>query len=227
VDRLQIAILIPAYNAAPTIGEIVSRCLPHSPRVLVVDDGSSDLTGSAAWEAGAGGGRHVRNRGKGEALRTGFRILAGEDRWEAILTLDADGQHEPSDIPFFLQAMERTGAGIVVGSRREHMGKMRPLRRFFNGLSSRCISGLCGREIEDTQSGFRLIRTQVLRELTVEGSRYDLEADLLIQASRAGFGVESIPISVPILNGLPTSHYRPFRDSYLIGLSILRHFLRR
>jgi dolichol-phosphate mannosyltransferase len=107
------------------------------------------------------------------------------------------------------------------------MEEMRKLRLFFNRLSSQCISGLCGQKIEDTQSGYRLIRADLLGKVQIQGSRYDLEAELLIKASRAGFSIISIPISAPRIDGLSTSHYRPFLDSYLIGLQILRHFLGR
>jgi glycosyltransferase involved in cell wall biosynthesis len=195
--------------------------------VLVVDDGSSDGSGSAAWEAGAEVIGHPRNRGKGIALSAGFNILLRDGGCEAILTLDADGQHVPSDIPAFLQVARQSGAGIIIGSRLARMGEMRRIRRLFNRLSTRCISYLCRKEIEDTQSGYRLIRADLLRQIRPRGSRYDLEADLLIQASRAGFSILSIPISVPVIDGLPTSHYRPFVDSFLIGRLILRHFFRR
>ena len=107
------------------------------------------------------------------------------------------------------------------------MEEMRKLRLFFNRLSTRCISGLCGQKIEDTQSGYRLIRADLLGKVQIQGSRYDLEAELLIKASRAGFSIISIPISSPQIDGLSNSHYRPFLDSYLIGLRILRHFLWR
>lgn len=224
---MKTAILIPAYNSASWIPDLVERCLPYSPRVLVVDDGSIDGTASLAWRAGAEVVQHPRNRGKGLALRTGFDILLREGHWDTLLTLDADGQHDPSDIPRFLEAGEEGRVGIVIGSRLAEMGDMRRLRLFFNRLSTRCISGLCRQKIEDTQSGYRLIRADLLRKVQIQGSRYDLEAELLIKASRAGFSIISVPISAPRIDGLPTSHYRPFLDSYLIGLQILRHFLWR
>jgi hypothetical protein len=107
------------------------------------------------------------------------------------------------------------------------MPGMRRIRRLFNRLSTRSICLLCGQEIEDTQSGYRLILTDLLRKIPTRCSRYDLEAELLIRASRAGTSIVSIPIAVPNIDGLPSSHYRPFLDSYLIGLLILRHLLRR
>jgi len=224
---MKTAILIPCYNSASWIADLVERCLRYSPRVLVVDDGSTDETGSLAWRAGAEVVRHPQNRGKGAALRTGFGILLGEDHWDTLLTLDADGQHDPSDIPRFLEAGKEGRVGIVIGSRLGQMEEMRKLRLFFNRLSTQCISGLCGQKIEDTQSGYRLIRADLLGKVRIQGSRYDLEAELLIKASRAGFSIISIPVSSPQIDGLSTSHYRPFLDSYLIGLQILRHFLWR
>lgn len=224
---MKIAILIPAYNAGSGIREIVRQCLEVSPRVVVVDDGSMDDTGSWARQAGAEVVRHPQNRGKGAALRAGFDILLEEGSWDAILTLDADGQHDPLDIPGFLEAAKEGRAGILIGSRRAHMRGMRKIRRIFNQLSTWCIAGLCRQDIEDTQSGYRLIRTDLLRRIRPEGKRFELEADLLIQASRAGFSIVSIPISSPFVDGLLTSHYWPFRDSFLIGLLILRRFLGR
>ncbi|MDH7500097.1 MAG: glycosyltransferase family 2 protein [candidate division NC10 bacterium] len=224
---MRVAALIAAYNAGMGIEAVVKGCRSFCPRVLVVDDGSSDETEVWAWKAGAEVVRHPQNRGKGAALQTGFRILLREGQYDAILTLDADGQHDPSDIPNFLQAAEEKEAGIVVGSRLAHMQGMRRVRRLCNRLSTRCIAYLCGQEIEDSQSGYRLIRTDLLRKIEWRGDRYDLEADLLVQASRAHFPILSIPVAAPVIDGLPTSHYRPFVDSFLIGLTILRHFFRR
>lgn len=225
---MQVAILIPAYNAGAGIQEVVRKCRLYSPRVLVVDDGSTDGTASWSWQAGAELTLHPQNRGKGAALRTGFDILLKEGDWEAFLTLDADGQHDPSDIPRFLEAAEyKRNTAIIIGSRLAHMEGMRRIRRLFNRLSTLCIAGLCGQEIEDTQSGYRLIPADLLRKVQIRGKRYDLEAELLIKASALGYSIISIPISVSNIDGLSSSHYRPFVDSFLIGLLILRHFLRR
>lgn len=214
-----VMVVVPALDAASTIAPVISGvrgALPGVP-VLVVDDGSMDATGDAARVAGARVLRFERNRGKGAALRAAF-ALALEERVDAVLTVDADGQHDPAAAPALVAALRH--ADVVVGVRRREGTPMPFHRRVSNGLSSWAISRCAGVPLPDTQSGYRAIRAQVLRRITPEGDRYEFETDFLIRAARAGFRIAGVPI--PTIYGAP-SHFRPFHDAARVVATIWRH----
>ena len=211
--------VIPALDAAPTIGAVVAgvrRALPRS-EVLVVDDGSTDGTGEAAQVAGARVLRFPVNRGKGAALRAAF-ALAAEEGNDAVLTIDADGQHDPSVAPALVAAL--ADADVVVGVRRREGTRMPLHRRVSNRASSWAISCCAGTALPDTQSGYRAIRSAVLRRVDPRGDRYEFETDFLIQAARAGFRIAGVPI--PTIYGAP-SHFRPLHDAVRVVATIWRH----
>ena len=169
----KVCILIPAYNAQNTLGGVLEKARPLQIDTIVVNDGSSDETRRIAGEFGARILEHPFNLGKGGALRTGFRY-ALDKGYEIVITLDADGQHDPSEIPSLLRAFESVKPDILIGSRAEEFGRMPFLRRFWNRLGVRAVARLCHSDITDSQSGYRLIRTEVLEEiesdhLTVRG----------------------------------------------------------
>lgn len=215
----RVLIVVPALDAAPTVGGVVAgvrAALPDAP-VLVVDDGSTDRTGDVARGAGARVLRFDVNRGKGAALRTAF-ALAVEERVDAVLTVDADGQHDPALAPSLIGALAQ--ADIVVGVRRRDGTPMPVHRRVSNGLSSWAISCCAGVPLPDTQSGYRAIRADVLRRVSPDGDRYEFETDFLIRAARAGFRIGGVPI--PTIYGAP-SHFRPLHDAARVVATIWRH----
>ena len=161
--------------------------------------------------------RHARNRGKGAALRTGFTALLDEGA-DAVLTIDADGQHDPAVAPALLDALR--DADIVIGTRRRDGTPMPLHRRVSNALSSRAISRCAGCALPDTQSGYRAIRGEVLRRIHPRGDRYEYETDFLILAARAGFEIAGVPI--PTIYGAP-SHFRPLHDAARVVATIWRH----
>jgi glycosyltransferase involved in cell wall biosynthesis len=222
-DRL--LILIPALNAEPRIGEIVRQCQSSGLPVVVVDDGSNDATGERAGEAGARVLRHPVNRGKGAALRTGFEFaLAGGH--EGVITLDADGQHLPSDIPRFVAAWKESGADLVIGSRRHLFAGMRRRRRAANVFSAWTISVAAGVNVDDPQSGFRLYSAHLLREVPTVGDRFDAESEVIVRAGRRGMKIVSIPIELGFVDGLMTSHYRAVADTLRIAWRVVRTTIR-
>ena len=150
-----LAALIPALDCETTLGELVEATRRHLPRVLVVDDGSADRSADVAQAAGAEVLRLPRNRGKAAALRTGMQALRDRGVTHA-LTLDADGQHLPGEIPALREAAAAHPAAIVIGARRHEPGSMTPVRLFGNRFASRWVEIACGRALEDTQSGFRV-----------------------------------------------------------------------
>jgi glycosyltransferase involved in cell wall biosynthesis len=187
--------ILPAYNVARHLPELLPRLLKLRPQleVLLVDDGSGDDGAEVARRLGVEVMRHPVNRGKGEALKTGFaRVL--QQGHPACLTLDADGQHLPEEIPRFLEAWKK-GARVVVGNRMAENERMPWLRKRTNEVMSRIVSGLANQRIEDSQCGYRLIDSHVLADIQLESSRYDLESEILIKAGRLGYPVASVAIS--------------------------------
>jgi glycosyltransferase involved in cell wall biosynthesis len=209
-----VVLVIPAYNEARAIGDVVERCLALTDRIVVVDDGSTDDTWTVVSRYPVDALRHPVNRGKAAALLTGIgRALDGGAA--RIVTLDADGQHRPEDVPLLLAAADHAPAAIVIGSRRAD-GRHAPRARYWaNRIADFWISWAAGQLIEDTQSGFRLYPARGLRRLLAKvGSRrgFAFESEILIEAGRAG--VPILPVAIPALYGttLRASHFRPFRD---------------
>jgi len=219
-----IAALIPAYRAATTVGGIVSRARRHLEEVVVVDDGSTDGSGEAARAAGARVLRHSTNLGKGAALATGFAKLL-EEGATAIITLDADGQHDPDDIPRFVEAGRRTGADLVVGARADAFAAMSGGRRFGNRFSCAAVRFFRGPSLPDTQCGFRLYSRRFLESASFRRRSYDAEVELLMRAGLGGYAVVSIPVRVPAADGRATSHYRPWLDTYRMCRTVVFYSL--
>jgi glycosyltransferase involved in cell wall biosynthesis len=214
--------VIPAYNAAGTIGECVQRTRCHLSRVVVVDDGSRDGTGSLAEESGAMVIRIAKNRGKGWALRCGFQKLLDQP-WEGVVTLDGDLQHDPDDIPAIIAPFDLTGADLVVGSRMTRTEDMPRVRYYTNRVGVFCISWAAGQPIEDSQSGFRLYSRRLIESLSLRTTHYDTETEITIKAGLKGMRIVSAPIKTIYHEGSATvSHYRPFTDTFLISMVFLK-----
>ena len=214
--------LIPAYNVARTIAQVVQQTRRHLPKVLVIDDGSEDATARLARENGASVFRTSKNRGKGWALRCGFdRVLQGP--WEGVVTLDGDLQHDPEEIPKLIEAHESTRAHIVVGSRMREVKAMPSLRYHMNRIGVCCISWAAKQPLDDTQSGFRLYLREVLESIPLMKSRYDAETEVLIKTGLRGMRITSVPIkTIYHINDQDTSYFRPVRDTFLICMVFLR-----
>ena len=219
---LRAACVIPAYQAADSIAEVVHGVRLQCPalRIVVVDDGSLDATRVAATAAGADIVlRHPHNRGKGAALRTGFmHAFALEPLVDAVVTVDADGQHDPASLPALLQALE--DADLVIGARRRRGTSMPLHRRIGNGISTRAIAWCAGRPISDAQCGFRAIRRSLLDLVPHDGERYEAETAFVIRAARAGAIIGQIEI--PTRYG-PPSHFRPLLDAARVAATIWAH----
>jgi len=217
----KICILIPAYNAQETLGFVLKKIEPFKIDTVVVDDGSSDGTKKVALENGAHLLEHPLNLGKGAALRTGFQYILRRD-YHMVITLDADGQHDPSEIPSLLKIFQTVQPDILIASRAAEFGKMTFLRRFWNRLGVKAVARLCHSDITDSQSGFRLIRTEVLKGVDLFTSRFETELELLINACKRGFSVLSVPIKIQKVDGTGSSHFRPVVDTWLVCKIFLR-----
>ena len=221
-----IAVVIPAYHAAGTVGRVAREAARYARRVVVVDDGSADGTAGAAASAGAEVLSHARNLGKGSALRTAFTALS-EAGLDAVITLDADGQHDPADIPRFVEAFRAGGADLIVGSRWTSFAGMSCGRRFGNRFSSAALAFFSGVRLPDSQSGFRLYAMAFLRKAHLRGQAYELEMEAILAAAALDGKVETVPIRTPIVDGRDRSHFRPVRDTYRICACVVGFSLRR
>jgi glycosyltransferase involved in cell wall biosynthesis len=221
----KVCILIPAYNAQETLGSVLKKIEPLKMDTIVVNDGSSDETKRVASENGAQLLEHPLNLGKGAALRTGFQYIL-QKGYQVVITLDADGQHDPSEIPSLLKIFQSVNPDILIASRAAEFGKMTFLRWFWNRLGVKAVARLCHSDITDSQSGFRLIRTEVLKAVDLSTSRFETELELLIKACKKGFGVLSVPIKTQKVDGTGSSHFRPVIDTWLVCKIFLRNLFK-
>jgi glycosyltransferase involved in cell wall biosynthesis len=192
---MNIAVIIPAYNASASIDELLRRArIIHPPaHTLVIDDGSRDGTGERAQALGACVLTHAVNMGKGAALRTGCEhaVRAGYD---AVITLDSDLQHKPEDIPRFILAHETTAADIIIGSRLHSLSGMPYHRRLSNLMTTFMVGARTAASIEDSQSGYRFIHARVLRSVRTVSAGFEAETEFIIKAAAKGFTFASLPI---------------------------------
>ena len=214
-------IIVPAYNAAQTVGDVIRSCREFVNNIVAINDGSRDETAGAAMTAGAEVVTHPINRGKGAALKTGF-AWALERGYDIVITLDADGQHLPREIPKFLRAREETPADLIIGGRSHLFGEMLPRRRMANRFSAWSISKASGKRITDSQSGFRLYSANLLRNIRLHTDGFDMESEIIVHAGRRGFKVLTIPIDLGFVDGISTSHYKPLKDTLRIAWTVTR-----
>jgi glycosyltransferase involved in cell wall biosynthesis len=217
----KVCILIPAYNAERTIGSVLEKVRSLGLDTIVVNDGSIDETEKIVGEYGVHLLKHPCNLGKGAALRTGFQSILQKD-YELVITLDADGQHDPLAIPSLLKVFHSVEPDILIASRANEFYRMTWLRRFWNRLGVKAVARLCHADITDSQSGFRLIRTEIVRGIFLTTTGFEMELELLIKACKSGFGVLSIPINVTRVDGTSSSHFRPVTDTWLVCKLFLR-----
>jgi glycosyltransferase involved in cell wall biosynthesis len=210
-DSGNCAAVIPCFNESASIAALVCGARRYLPRVLVVDDGSTDDTARRAQSAGARVLAHERNWGKGAALRTG---LAGarDQGFAWAVTLDGDGQHAPEDLPGLFERARATAAALVIGNRMHEADRMPWLRRRVNRWMSRQLSRRAGRELPDTQSGFRLIHLDTWAALGIQTRRFEVESETLMAFLAAGRRVEFAPVRV--IASRRHSHICPLADTW-------------
>jgi len=217
-----ICLIVPAYNAEKTILDVVHEALGTGLPLLVVNDGSSDATLDLIRNLPLTVISHPHNLGKGMALRTGFD-WALANGFDAVVTLDADGQHDVAAAPYLIDNARSGGMGILIASRYSQFVEMAGLRSSWNRFGVWCMRKRTGFEITDSQSGFRYYSAALLRQVTLKSAGYDLEMEILLKAWRAGFVVGSLPIAARVADGRLTSHYRPVRDTWNICMTFLRY----
>jgi Glycosyltransferases involved in cell wall biogenesis len=205
VSEQRVMALIPGYQEGPRIAAVVEAARRHLP-VVVVDDGSTDDTAARAEEAGATVLRQIPNAGKGAALRAGFRYALEHDT-EAVITLDADGQHDPDEIPAFLRIHEASRPALVIG--RRDFASMPLVRRFSNTFGGLVLSAAMGQAVPDNQSGYRLIGRQLMTVLLdSREAGFEFEVEMIARCIALGLPIAWVPIRT-IYAGEP-SHIRPW-----------------
>ncbi|MCF7838496.1 MAG: glycosyltransferase family 2 protein [Candidatus Marinimicrobia bacterium] len=204
------AVLIPAYQEQGRIGAVVAGCLRHVPEVFVVDDGSTDGTAAEADQAGALVQRLEHNSGKGIALETGFAFVCAHGA-QVVITLDGDGQHDPAEIPKFIEAYERTGIPVLVGNRMVDVQGMPWIRRLTNRYMSWHLSRIMGQYVPDTQCGFRLYRCDLIPHVQTHSPRFAAESEILLHIAVRRIRIDSVRITT-IYSGA-VSKINPWRDT--------------
>jgi glycosyltransferase involved in cell wall biosynthesis len=223
--RMDAAALVPAYNEAETIADVVRGVLPFVSQVIVVDDGSTDGTGDHARVAGASVIAHQTNQGKGTAVRTGLDHLLRRNLTHVVF-LDGDLQHLPQETPRLLDAARETEADVVIGERRFDRTRMPASRYHTNRIGSRALSWFVGVPVRDTQCGFRVFRVDVLRRMRLSATGYEIETEMLVKLRRLGGRIASAPVTA-VYNGRQ-SKLRPIRDTTrTCFLAVYYRFLQR
>ena len=203
--------VVPCFNEERTIARVVESVRKHLDVCIVIDDCSTDNTLQEASKSGARVLKHEVNLGKGMALKNGF-ALAKASGYDGVVTLDGDGQHDPDEIPRFIEAFQGGNIDIVLGNRMRDPREMPLVRRLTNRFSSWCITRMSGVPIHDSQVGFRLIRLDTWNALSLKGKRFDLESEIIIKACRQGAKLAHVPIRT-IYNPDGKSHISPIIDS--------------
>ncbi len=222
---INIAVVIPTFNNRLTLRPVAEKAVASGLPVLVVNDGSTD--GGPGTLAGLAVARVdiPVNRGKGAAIVAGA-AWAEEKGFTHIITLDADGQHDPADIPGFIEMIKKDPLSIVVGD-RQFRASVPFSSRFGRKWSNMWLWITCGRSVRDSQSGFRGYPVAALRKVVCYGRRYDFEVEILVRSAWAGAGITSIPISVHYsAETKKASHFDPFMDNLRISRAYTRLVIR-
>ncbi|GMW01217.1 MAG: hypothetical protein AMXMBFR84_23540 [Candidatus Hydrogenedentota bacterium] len=224
-----LAVVVPCYNAGNKIRPVIEKALQVLPTIIVVDDGSTDGAPQSLHDLPVRVLHLSPNQGKGFAMIAGFREALTDSAVTCVAILDADGQHDPAELPRLYDVFDSQKADLVIGSRSFDQAHV-PLRsRLGNKLTARLTGILLGQQVQDTQSGFRLHSRTFLDYIlsAVPGGRYDTEMEILVRAVRKGYKVAACPIQTIYETGNPTSHFNKFRDSYRIYKRLLVTSLRR
>jgi glycosyltransferase involved in cell wall biosynthesis len=207
-------VVIPVYNNQATVRAVALAACEQVPQVVVVDDGSTDADIPALFrDTGIVVLRHAVNQGKGQAILTGLRYV-GEQGGRYMITLDADGQHLPADIPKLLAVLAEEPACIVIGARRMDAPNVPSASRFGMRFSDFWLRLETGQAMRDTQSGFRAYPVELISQLNCVSKHYDFEVEILARAAWAGLKVRSVDVEVIYAEpGKRVSHFRPWLDN--------------
>ncbi len=207
---MRACVIIPTFNESKTIAGLIQQVQSSGLEVIVIDDGSTDNTADIAEASKAQLLRNVKNLGKGASLAKGYDFALARG-FEAVISMDGDGQHSCDDLAAFIRKAESSDCAIIVGNRMSSARQMPALRVATNRFMSWLISLVTGQHIPDTQCGFRLVKKELLEKLNLSTSKYETESEILIQAARLGFKIESVAVRT-IYSG-QKSQINPFVDT--------------
>lgn len=208
--KMKICILIPVLNESRTIGFLVEQLRQRGLDCLVIDDGSTDRSGMIAKEKGAVVISHQEKQGKGASLKEGFEYIL-KNNFDAVIAMDGDGQHAVEDLDPFLRAAEENPRRVITGNRMSNAKNMPRVRYLTNRFMSSLISFVCKQKVPDTQCGYRYIHRDILNILKLRSNDFEIESEILIQASRKDFQIHSVPIKTIYQD--ETSQIHPFKDT--------------
>jgi len=212
---MKIVAIIPAYNEERVIGEVIDRTRSFVDRIIVVDDGSSDRTGEIARGRGARVVTHCVNRGLGAAIGTGF-AAAVQEQADIALTLDADGQHDPAEIPLFVEAIGK-GAEVVIGSRMLTQLKGMPFHRKLATFVGNFVTlALFGARVTDSQSGYRAFTREAIRKIDIKTNRMEVSSEIIHEAHAKGLKIAEVPIKA-----IYTDYSLSKGQNFFVGLKTL------
>lgn len=223
-SRLKVAVLIPTYNNGGTLSKVIDGVLDYTTNIIVVNDGSTDDTANilACYEA-IKIVAHSNNRGKGHALRTGFRY-AVEQGYDYVITIDSDGQHFPTDLHLFLEKLIAEGPCLIIGSRNMEQSSVPGKSSFGHKFSNFWFWVETGIRAPDTQSGYRLYPVRMLDGTRYFSGKFEFEIEVIVRAAWKGIAIKSVPVQVYYAPPEErVSHFRPFRD--FSRVSVLNTFL--
>lgn len=209
LSKEDVCVVIPAYNEEKNIGRVLSRLRELGYTAVVCDDGSRDQTAAIARSSGAHVLTSPKNEGKGASIRRGFQWFLGRN-FKAAVLMDADGQHEPAEINRFLEAL--SGAPFIIGDRMRSPENMPFVRRATNGFMSWILSRCSGQTILDSQCGYRALCREVIENISLKTSRFEIESEMILQAAKRGFTIGSLPVRSVYRGG--SSHIQPIRDTF-------------
>ncbi|OGL63520.1 hypothetical protein A3C09_00615 [Candidatus Uhrbacteria bacterium RIFCSPHIGHO2_02_FULL_47_44] len=211
---MKIVAVIPAYKEVTTIADVLTRTRSFVDEMIVVNDGSPDNTAEVASKNGALVVSHVINRGLGAAIGTGF-AFAKKRGADVVITLDADGQHDPAEIPKFIDAI-KNGADVVIGSRMISRSGMPWYRQVANILGNVSTLVLFGAYVSDSQSGFRAFSHKALEKIEIKTNRMEVSSELIAEAKAHGFSIVEVPIKA-----IYTDYSLSKGQSFFVGIKTL------
>lgn len=223
-----LSVVIPCHNAGPRLAPVVAGALAGAEKVIVVDDGCTDASMTGVAESGAEVLVFAENRGKGHALLAGIGRALEHPGTRVVCTMDADGQHDPAELPGLVAAFDAAGAELLIGRRTFDAGSVPWRSRFGNRCTAAVTRLLLGRDLPDTQCGYRLMSRGFAEALAVNvsGGRYETEMEMIVFAVRAGHALASAPVRTLYEPGNRSSHFRKVRDSWLIYSRLFRSVAR-
>ncbi len=220
---VKIGIVIPVHNEARSIGLLVQKIKAKNLDVLVVDDGSGDHSGSISSKQGAFVIRNDTKMGKGKSLQKGFEYFL-QKNYDGIIAMDGDGQHDVADLVYFLKKAEQVPISIVIGTRMENPKNMPGIRYWTNRLMSGLISLTCGQEIPDTQCGYRYLSCEILKQIHLTCSDFEIETEVIMKATQNGFPIYSVPIKTIYED--ENSKINPFKDTIRFVIYFIKELCR-